>query len=205
MLLVLLGAGCPAASPVVPDPRPRPVAPAGDVVLRALSPAASYELRAPAVQEGLEARLYALVVAAATGQGKPAPETDQGAAGAARDICRGLLVDAPPPAALVDFALRANGLVDPPPHLIIAGVPGGSEAPLLEQLGPRLTQILGGATFTRVGIAVATPQRTPGQKRLVVALFDGRIRFRPLPRFLWSRPDRFCRGLVQYFNKYPKW
>ncbi len=30
-------------------------------------------------------------------------------------------------------------------------------------------------------------------------------RFQPLPRFLWSQPDRVCRGLVRHFNKYPKW
>jgi ABC-type glycerol-3-phosphate transport system permease component len=30
-------------------------------------------------------------------------------------------------------------------------------------------------------------------------------RFSPAPRFLWSRSDRFCRNLVQVFNRYPKW
>jgi len=30
-------------------------------------------------------------------------------------------------------------------------------------------------------------------------------RYLPLPRFLRSRPDRFVKGLVLYFNRYPKW
>ena len=30
-------------------------------------------------------------------------------------------------------------------------------------------------------------------------------RYRPLPRFFHSRPDRFVKGLVRCFNSYPKW
>jgi len=30
-------------------------------------------------------------------------------------------------------------------------------------------------------------------------------RFAPLPRYLWSRSDRFVKGLTQYFNRYPDW
>lgn len=30
-------------------------------------------------------------------------------------------------------------------------------------------------------------------------------RFTPAPRFLWSHADRYCRGLVPFFDKLPKW
>jgi ABC-type glycerol-3-phosphate transport system permease component len=30
-------------------------------------------------------------------------------------------------------------------------------------------------------------------------------RFLPVPRFVWSQSDRFCRGLVRYFDKHPRW
>ncbi len=32
--------------------------------------------------------------------------------------------------------------------------------------------------------------------------FEG---YRPLPRFLYSRPNRFVKGVATFFNKYPKW
>lgn len=30
-------------------------------------------------------------------------------------------------------------------------------------------------------------------------------RFRPVPRYVWSRSDRFMKGLVGFFNRYPQW
>jgi uncharacterized protein YkwD len=80
--------------------------------------------------------------------------------------------------------MRNSGLVDPPPHLVVATVSEGADQSFLEQLGARVEVILRGAVFTRVGVGAGNPLRAPEQRRVVIALFEGRLQFRPLPRVI---------------------
>jgi uncharacterized protein YkwD len=178
--LALGASGCPAAGPGAvtaggPDPH---------TILQAQGPASLYEVRRSVELQGLEARVYALLAAAATGAGRSVPTTDEAACKAARQIARGLLPSGPPPSPLVEFAMRSEGLVDPPPHLIVASALEGRERELLDQLATRLERILRQGSYLRAGIGVQTPQRIPDERRLVIALLESRVRFRALPREL---------------------
>ncbi len=180
LFLVFLLAGCAGVNrnSAAGDP------PGEKVVLRPLGAVKHYEERHPAHLSGMEGQVLALLHEIAARIGKPSILADVGTQGAALEICRGLLPSGPPPASLVEFALRHNGLVDPPPHFVIAGVPPGAERVLLEQLSPRFQTILQQGSFTRVGIGLTEPMRMPGKRRLVVALFQSNVQFLPFKRQL---------------------
>jgi uncharacterized protein YkwD len=176
--LAVAVSGCPAAGPKAvggPDPR---------TTLQSQLPASRYEVRRTVELQGLEARVYALIAAAATRAGRSVPATDEAACQAARQIARGLLPSGPPPSPLVEFAMRSEGLVDPPPHLIVASAVEGRERELLDQLASRLERILQQGVYLRVGLGVQVPVRIPDERRLVIALLESRVRFQPLPREL---------------------
>jgi len=144
--------------------------------------ATHYGASGPAELDELEARVMATLTRAADQAGRSAPQADRAAQLAARDICRALPAQGPPPSTVVEFALRSYGLVDPPPHMVIAGMPPGLEKEVLEQLGSRFRQILGNKPFSRVGIGITTPAGSPAYRRVLVALLEHRIEFEPLPR-----------------------
>lgn len=147
--------------------------------------ASHYDQREPAALSGLEARIFALVSITAGEAGVEPPSVDQAVQGATRAILLGLVPNEPPPSPLVEFALRSHGMVDPPPHFLIALLPPGAEATLIEQLRGRLAPLLAAGRFRRVGIAVGEPSRQEDRRHLVIALFESRLTILPpLPRRL---------------------
>jgi uncharacterized protein YkwD len=133
----------------------------------------------------LESQILALLRSTTDRLRRPALETDRAVQSAATEICRGLLPSGAPPAALIELALRTNGLVDPPPHLVVADATPETEEELVRQLADRFARILKPSRFQRVGVGVATPRiLRPIRRRLVVAFFESNVRFRPFPRVL---------------------
>jgi uncharacterized protein YkwD len=148
-----------------------------------LAHAARYDDRTPVALEGVARRIYDLLQATAVRLGKPPPQTDEAIQDTSREICHGLPSRGPPPPDLVEFALRASGIVDPPPHFLIAEASLGGEEQMLSQLRPRLDRILKSGDFLRVGIGVAR-HRTRDLQRVVIALLESRVRFLPFSRTL---------------------
>jgi uncharacterized protein YkwD len=99
------------------------------------------------------------------------------------EICRGLPSDAPPPAALVELALRSHGLIEPPPHLVVLDLPAGDgRGDLPRGLDERFRGVMRDAVYARVGIAVCEPALTPLRRRAVVALMESGAEIVPIPR-----------------------
>lgn len=144
--------------------------------------AASYGGRAPARFDEVEAQVMATLASSARAVGRPVPRADRASQLAARDICRSLPASGPPSSRLVEFAMRGYGIVDPPPHMVIAYMPAGMEREVLEQLDLRFRKILGNREFQRVGIGVAAPPGDPRRRRVLAALLEHRADFDPLPR-----------------------
>ena len=144
--------------------------------------ATHYGVSGPAQLDELESRVLATLTRAADQAGRRAPRADRASQLAARDICRALPAQGPPSSTVVEFAMRSYGLVDPPPHMVIAGIPAGVEDEVLEQLGARFRKILGNKPFSRVGIGITTPAGSPEARRVLVALLEHRVDFEPLPR-----------------------
>jgi uncharacterized protein YkwD len=134
--------------------------------------------------EGVAGRVVASLARAAEAMGHLPPRPDRAAQLAAREIGLALPPSGPPPSVLVEFALRSFGIVDPPPHMVIANLPRGLEREVLDQLDIRFRQILKDKPFSRVGVALVEPRDTPGRRRVLVALLENRVDLEPTPRRL---------------------
>jgi uncharacterized protein YkwD len=147
--------------------------------------AARYGEQLPFRAEGIEAKILGALQGIAEQAGRPPPQQDAAARRAALLILKAVPPEGPPPSRAVEFALRSSGLVDPPPHMVIADASASAEAGDLEQLGGKLRAVLQARAFNRVGLAVDSPPDRPGRRRILVALFDGKISLSPpFPRRL---------------------
>lgn len=189
-------------------PTPPPHAPAAraarstQVVPRVLrprgEPAASYGLRSPWVPWGATGELArALDEAARDAAVAPVP-VDREAAGSAHEVCRGLPAQGPPAAGLLEFALRAHGLIEPPPDVVIVDWPAAQPAAAAAALRGRLGELLGRSPYRRAGLALCRPLREPARPRAVVLLLESAVAVEPIPRAIalgqrvrlrFSRPD----------------
>ncbi|MBW2734938.1 MAG: hypothetical protein JRH20_21350, partial [Deltaproteobacteria bacterium] len=152
---------------------------------------------------GADQKVLDLINRHSVALGRAPLSTDLQAHRASAEICRGLPRQGAPPAALVEFALRAHGLIHPPPHLIVGGVSDGDDIPA--SLAAKIEVLLARRVYRRVGLARCTPARLGGKsllagnnllagaesalatrernsRRLVIALHESVARVRPLPR-----------------------
>ena len=82
---------------------------------------------------------------------------------------------------LVEFALQRNGIIEPSPHLLVVWGDIDSPQLIVDQLTPRLREILGDGATARVGIGAA--KRLPdGSGAVVFALQGSGVTTRPIPR-----------------------
>lgn len=82
---------------------------------------------------------------------------------------------------LVEFALQRNGIIEPSPHLLIVWGDIDSPELIVQQLQPRLAEILADGATARVGIGAA--KRTPdGAGAVVFALQGSGVKTAPIPR-----------------------
>jgi uncharacterized protein YkwD len=84
---------------------------------------------------------------------------------------------------VVEFALQRHGIIEPSPHLLV--VWGNIDEPqlIVDQLKPRLPEILGEGTMARVGIGAA--KRNPdGTGAVVFAMQASGVSTNPIPRTL---------------------
>lgn len=80
--------------------------------------------------------------------------------------------------------MRTYGLIDPPPHIIVADLPTHRGPGAATHVVERLRQTLRTGGYDRVGIAACEPAATPGSHRAVVALVDSKLELTPIPREL---------------------
>ena len=84
---------------------------------------------------------------------------------------------------LVEFALQRNGIIEPSPHLLVVWGDIDSPQLIVEQLQPRLAEILADGATARLGIGAA--KRLPdGSGAVVFALQGSGVSTSPIPRTL---------------------
>jgi len=82
---------------------------------------------------------------------------------------------------LVEFALQRNGIIEPSPHLLVVWGDVDQPDPIVEQLKPRLAEILGDGATARVGIG-AVKRKPDGTGAIVFALQGSGVTTSPIPR-----------------------
>jgi uncharacterized protein YkwD len=122
----------------------------------------------PAARPPLVARVDELVARVAKRERRIEPRADARLDAAATDLARLTPEHGPPANELVQGALWVHGIVEPPPHLILATMGPGGEAELLSELTTELPAVLGQGRYSRVGVGL-TPAGG-GATRVLVAL-----------------------------------
>jgi uncharacterized protein YkwD len=84
---------------------------------------------------------------------------------------------------LVEFALQRNGIIEPSPHLLVVWGDLDDPKTIVDQLRPRLAEILGDRATARVGIGVAK-RSSDGTGAVVFALQGSGLTTAPIPRAL---------------------
>lgn len=82
---------------------------------------------------------------------------------------------------LVEFALQRNGIIEPSPHLLVVWGDIGSPEVIVQQLSPRLAEILGDGATARLGVG-ASRRKPDGSGAVVFALQGSGISTSPIPR-----------------------
>ena len=84
---------------------------------------------------------------------------------------------------LVEFALQRNGIIEPSPHLLVVWGDVDSPDLIVEQLRPRLAEILADGASARVGVGAAK-RKADGTGAVVFALQGSGVTTQPIPRAL---------------------
>ncbi|MGE5183762.1 MAG: CAP domain-containing protein, partial [Acidobacteriota bacterium] len=84
---------------------------------------------------------------------------------------------------LVEFALQRNGIIEPSPHLLVVWGDVSQPDLIVDQLRPRLTEILADGANARIGIGAAK-RDADGTGAVVFALQGSGVTTNPIPRAL---------------------
>lgn len=125
--------------------------------------------------------VIAAVRAAATTAGAPAPVADARLFRACSELAAIVPEGGVVSYALVEFALQRNGIVEPSPQLLVTW--GDVESPqgIVDQLQPRLAEILGDGATARLGVGAAR-RKPDGTGAVVFALQASGVSLQPIPR-----------------------
>jgi len=163
----------------------RTAAVAGPVTFAPASEAASRynePLRAPP-HTLLNDAVTAAVKQAAAQAGLAAPVPDARLFRACAELAEVVSDDGALGYTLIEFALQRNGIIEPSPRLLVVWGPIDSPALIVEQLQPRLRELLGEGSASRLGVGAA--RRNPdGSGAVVFALQGSGVTTSPIPRVL---------------------
>jgi hypothetical protein len=192
LLAIVAAVGC--GSP--PVPASAPIVPPGPTLeLRPLGPgAASYnEPRGAPTPDEPADRIAALVATVAAATGRAAPRRDARLDAVCAELARVLPEEGATPFDLVEFTLQHVGIIEPPPHLVIATL-GEDAAPGFDaDLKERLPGVLESGRYRRLGIGSVARE---GGRRVVIALQETFITTDAFPRQLAQGQSARLRGRV---------
>ena len=143
------------------------------------SPLRYGERSAKVARTALVAKIEDAVKRRALEVGASPLESDARLEAAAEAIARAVPIDVQPPNEIVQQALWLQGIVEPPPHLVIVAVPPGAEDNLIAELQKQLPSAFHEGHFQRVGVGTAI-QRSEIQ--VVIALEESMIALDPILR-----------------------
>jgi uncharacterized protein YkwD len=159
--------------------------PAGPVTFAPSStPAIRYnEPIVPPPPSPLGSAIVAAVREAAAKAGRPAPVADSRLFRACAELAEVVPEEGIIAYSLVEFALQRNGIIEPSPHLLVVWGDIDSPQLIVNQLQPRLAEILADGGSERIGIGAV--KRTPdGLGAVVFALQSSGVATAPIPRSL---------------------
>jgi len=158
------------------------------------APAPRYNAPLPSTtpRHPLAARVEALVAQVAREERREPPRPDPRLSEAALTILEHLPGDGRPSNELVASALWLHGLVEPPPHLIVATIPdfapstptrafAAEEEALVRELRAQLPTALRDGRYRRVGVALG-PRGNDAW--VIIALQESGVELEPIPRAL---------------------
>jgi uncharacterized protein YkwD len=113
---------------------------------------------------------------------------------AAVEIARRAPSVGPPPNELVEAALWLQGLVEPPPHLVVVTMSAGADdGPLLDELRASLPRVIQSGKYRRLGVAAETVAE---KTNVVVALQESFVELEPVPRALPAGGGVLLKGRI---------
>lgn len=189
VLIAVVAAACSGRGPQsVGSPpswrgKPQVSGPSGPVTFAPSSaPAIRYnEPVVPPPPTALGSAIVAAVRDAAVGADLPVPVADSRLFRACAELAQVVPEEGIIAYSLVEFALQRNGIIEPSPHLLVVWGDIGSPQLIVDQLKPRLAEILADGATARVGIGAA--KRMPdGAGAVVFALQGSGVRTTPIPR-----------------------
>ena len=153
------------------------------VLVPSSPPAAAYNdpPMSPAPRTELGDAVTALVGELAASARLPAPIADGRLFAVARDLATVVPVEGIVPYTLVEFALHHHGIIEPSPHLLVVRTGTTDPAILVEQLRPRVAEILATGEIARVGVGMV---RRGDEWAAVVALQASYVVTGAVPRRL---------------------
>ena len=161
---------------------PPPIVAASVTFAPGSDPAARYnEPFATAPHTPLGDAVLAAVSTAARGAGVPMPAADARLFRACAELAQIVPEEGVVGYSLVEFALQRNGIIEPAPHLLVVWGDVDAAGPIVDQLAPRLAEILGDGATARVGIA-AVKRKPDGTGAIVFALQGSGVTTQPIPR-----------------------
>jgi uncharacterized protein YkwD len=83
---------------------------------------------------------------------------------------------------VVAFALQRNGIIEPSPHMLVVWSDAATPEVIVEQLRPRLPELLQEGATARLGIGMA--RRSDGLHAVVFALQASSVSTAPIPRMI---------------------
>jgi uncharacterized protein YkwD len=123
----------------------------------------------------------AAVKEAATRAGGPVPMADARLFRACAELAEIVPEEGIVGYTLVEFALQRNGIIEPSPHLLVVWGDIASPALIVQQLQPRLAEILADGAIARLGIGAAK-RNADGSGVVVFALQGSGVSTSPIPR-----------------------
>ena len=160
---------------VAPVAHPVTFAPSGQAAVRYNEP-----LRAPPAS-ALGDAVTAAVKEAAALAGTPTPAADARLFRACAELAAIVPEEGVVSYGLVEFALQRNGIIEPSPNLLVIWGEIDSPQVIVEQLQPRLAELLADGATARLGIGAAK-RRPDGTGAVVFALQASSVTTQPIPR-----------------------
>jgi uncharacterized protein YkwD len=158
------------------------------------APAATYNGAAVAPRRGFPAdRVAAIVTEVAASMGREPLGRDGRLDAACAELARTLPEEGNLPFDLVELTLQQAGLIEPPPHLIIASFSDDGAAAFEADLRERVPAVLKSGRYGRLGVGSAVRD---GARRVVVAFQESFILTEPFPRRLATGGSARLRGWI---------
>ena len=142
--------------PPATTPTPRPPDPAIIELVPSEPAVAAYNdpPMSAAPHSDLGDAVTAVTAELAAGMHLQAPIADGRLFAVARDLAGVVPLEGIVPYTLVEFALHHHGIIEPSPHLLVVRTATTAPDVLIEQLRPRLAEILAGGEIARIGVGL---------------------------------------------------